>query len=112
MSDRVTHLFRDLKSKYDYIIVDTAPVGIVSDTLLISKYADTVVYVVRAHQLPRKMLNIASDLKAEERLPNMAILLNGTYGNKGYGYGYGGMVTDIQVTITETRVIKRSDSTR
>lgn len=89
MSDRVTHLFRDLKSKYDYIIVDTAPVGIVSDTLLISKYADTVVYVVRAHQLPRKMLNIASDLKAEERLPNMAILLNGTYGNKGYGYGYG-----------------------
>merc|ERR1711965_1033263 len=63
MSEKIEHLFRELKTKYDYIIVDTAPVGIVSDTLLISKFADTVVYVTRAHQLPLKMLNIAVDLK-------------------------------------------------
>ncbi len=89
MSEKVDSLFLELKKAYDYVIVDTAPVGIVSDTLLISKYADTVVYVVRAHQLPKKMLNIALDLKNDKRLPNMAILLNGTYGTKGYGYGYG-----------------------
>ena len=68
MSDKVDSLFNEVKKMYDYIIVDTAPVGIVSDTLLISKYADTVVYVVRAHQLPKKMLNIALDLKNDKRL--------------------------------------------
>ena len=73
MSEKVDSLFLELKKAYDYVIVDTAPVGIVSDTLLISKYADTVVYVVRAHQLPKKMLNIALDLKNDKRLPNMAI---------------------------------------
>ena len=75
MSEKVDSLFNEVKKMYDYVIVDTAPVGIVSDTLLISKYADTVVYVVRAHQLPKKMLNIALDLKNDKRLPNMAVLL-------------------------------------
>ncbi len=89
MSDRVVQLFNEVGQMYDYIVVDTAPVGIVTDTLLISKYADTVLYVVRAHELPKRMLNIPSELKKENRLPNMALLLNGTYGSKGYGYGYG-----------------------
>ena len=43
MSDRVNVLFNELEQKYDYIIVDTAPVGIVTDTLLISRFADTVI---------------------------------------------------------------------
>jgi len=89
MSERVVQLFQEVGQLYDYMVVDTAPVGIVTDTLLISKYADTVLYVVRAHELPKRMLNIPSELKKEERLPNMALLLNGTYGSKGYGYGYG-----------------------
>ncbi len=89
LSDRVKELFEILGREYEYIIVDTAPVGIVTDTLLISHYADVTIYVVRANQLPRKMLNIASDLFKEKRLNNMAVLLNGTYGSKGYGYGYG-----------------------
>ena len=89
MMDRVDYMFDELGKRYDYIVVDTAPVGIVTDTLLISKFADSVIYVVRAHQLPRRMLNISSELHQEKRLPNMAILLNGTYGGKGYGYGYG-----------------------
>jgi len=89
MADRVELLFNELSHRYDYIVVDTAPVGIVTDTLLISKFADSVIYVVRAHQLPRRMLNIPTELQNENRLPNMAILLNGTYGGKGYGYGYG-----------------------
>ncbi|MFM7683470.1 MAG: GumC family protein, partial [Bacteroidota bacterium] len=89
LSNRVVELFEILGKEYEYIIVDTAPVGIVTDTLLISHYADVTVYVVRANQLPRKMLNIASDLFTEKRLNNMAILLNGTSSSKGYGYGYG-----------------------
>jgi capsular exopolysaccharide synthesis family protein len=89
LSDRVKELFEIVSKEYEYIIVDTAPVGIVTDTLLISHYADVNIYVVRANQLPRKMLNIASDLYQDKRLPNLGILLNGTYGSKGYGYGYG-----------------------
>jgi len=89
MSERVVQLFQEVGGLYDYLVVDTAPVGIVTDTLLISKYADTVLYVVRAHELPKRMLNIPSELKKDDRLPNMALLLNGTYGSKGYGYGYG-----------------------
>jgi capsular exopolysaccharide synthesis family protein len=89
LSDRVKELFEIVSKEYEYIIVDTAPVGIVTDTLLISHYADVNIYVVRANQLPRKMLNIASDLYQDKRLPNLGILLNGTFGSKGYGYGYG-----------------------
>lgn len=89
MNTRVEEMFKQAELDFDFIIVDTPPVGIVTDTLLISHYADVTIYVVRANQLPRKMLNIASDLFKEKRLNNMAVLLNGTYGSKGYGYGYG-----------------------
>jgi capsular exopolysaccharide synthesis family protein len=89
MITRVVELFKQVELDFDFIIVDTPPVGIVTDTLLISHYADVTIYVVRANQLPRRMLNIVSDLFKEKRLNNMAVLLNGTYGSKGYGYGYG-----------------------
>ena len=89
MDDKIQFLFNDIASSYEYIIVDTAPVGIVTDTLLISKFSDVTIYVVRAHQLPRKMLNIPCELMQNKRLPNMSVLLNGTHGYKGYGYGYG-----------------------
>ena len=68
MSDRIKELFDLLGAQYDYIIVDTAPVGIVTDTLLLSQYSDATIYVVRAHQLPRKMLNIAVDLHKDKRI--------------------------------------------
>ena len=89
MSNRVAELFAIVKEQYDYIIVDTAPVGMVTDTLLLSKYADAFIFVVRAHFLDKRLLNLASDLYKNKRLPNMAILINGTDTAKGYGYGYG-----------------------
>ncbi len=89
MSGKMELLFETVRKDYDYIVVDTAAVGLVTDTLIISKYADMVVYVVRANYLDKRQLNVAETLHKEKRLPNMAILLNSVKSKKGYGYGYG-----------------------
>lgn len=89
MSQKLDELFVQLKSDYDFILVDTAPVSLVSDTLIVAKHADTFVYVVRANHLDKRLLNIADSMHREGKLPNMAFLLNDTDVTKGYGYGYG-----------------------
>jgi tyrosine-protein kinase Etk/Wzc len=89
MGKKVDQLFAELKKEYDYIIVDTAPVSLVTDTLLIAKNADTFVYVMRANVLEKRMLSIANTFYKEKKLPNMCIVLNDTDSTKGYGYGYG-----------------------
>lgn len=89
MSDRVKFLFENVIEDYDYIIVDTAAVGLVTDTLLISKFADMFLYVVSVNNVDKRRLHIAQTLYEEKRLPHMALLLNGTKHKKGYGYGYG-----------------------
>jgi capsular exopolysaccharide synthesis family protein len=93
MGKKVGELFEQLKKEYDFIIVDTAPVSMVSDTLILAKYADTTVYVVRANFLDKRMLYIPKLLYNEKKLNNMAVVLNSTQVAKGYGYGaygYGG----------------------
>lgn len=89
MGKKVGELFEKLKQEFDYIIVDTAPVSLVTDTLLISKYADAFVYVTRANYLDKRMLTLPEKLYQEKKLPNMSILINDTDSTKGYGYGYG-----------------------
>jgi tyrosine-protein kinase Etk/Wzc len=89
MNKKVDELFAKFKKEYDFIIVDTAPVSLVSDTLIIAKQADTFVYVVRANVLDKRMLHIPEVLYKEGKLPNMALLLNDAETKKGYGYGYG-----------------------
>lgn len=100
MGEKVEHLFKSLKQQYDYIIVDTSPVSLVTDTLLLAKYADCFVYLVRANFLEKGMLHIPNTLYVEKKLPNMCMLLNDTnpskgsygyYGYYGYGYGYGNL---------------------
>jgi tyrosine-protein kinase Etk/Wzc len=77
------------KKKYDFIVVDTAPVKIVTDTFLIGEYADLFLYVIRANYLDKRLLDIPKLLSKENRLPNMALVLNDHDVKKGYGYGYG-----------------------
>ena len=89
MSNRVNLLFDKVKKDYDYIIVDTAAVGLVTDTLLISHHADMVIYVVSADKLDKRQLHVARTMYNDKRLPNMSMLLNGTVKKKGYGYKYG-----------------------
>lgn len=98
MGKKVGELFEKLKQEFDYIIVDTAPVSLVTDTLLISKYADAFVYVTRANYLDKRMLTLPEKLYQEKKLPNMSILINDTVSTKGYGYGYGyGYVYGVEV---------------
>lgn len=90
MDDRITKRFDELKSRYDYIIVDTAPVSLVTDTILVANNADAFIYVVRANYLDRRMLRVPEMFYNEKKLPNMSMVLNDTkLTNKGYGYGYG-----------------------
>ena len=81
-----------LRQLYDYVIFDTAPVGLVSDTLQIGKQADVTVFVCRADYTPKSALNILNDLSDEGKLPNPCVILNGIDMSKrkyGYYYGYG-----------------------
>ena len=88
-SDKIEQMFNYTKENYDIVIVDTAPVGLVTDTIQISKFADMFVYVVRANYLDKKMLQVGQTLYYENKLKNMAMILNGSDLVKGYGYGYG-----------------------
>lgn len=89
MGNKIVEMFNQLKKEYDYIIVDTAPVSLVTDTLLIAKHAHTFIYVARANYLDKRMLKLPNDLYKQGKLPNMSIVLNDTDTSKGYGNGYG-----------------------
>ena len=94
LNGRFEELIAEAKSKYDYVIIDTAPTILVTDTLLISKYADATMYMVRAGYTDVKLLKHIEELQKQRKLNNMGIVLNGVkedgaYGyNYGYGYGY------------------------
>ena len=95
LSDNVDDLFSWLKTKFDFILVDTPPAGAVIDPVLIGKHVNASIYVVRQGFTLKQHLKIANDLK--QKLPNLSIILNDVnlsrnyrYGYKyGYGYGYG-----------------------
>lgn len=89
MDDRVGDLFDHSRENYEYIIVDTAAFSMVTDTLILSKYADAFIYVIRTNFLDKRMLKYVNDLYRDERLPNIALLINGVDHKKSYGYGYG-----------------------
>ena len=85
-------IFDILKEKYDYILIDSAPVGLVTDTLQIGRVADATVYMCRADYTPKESFNLINSLDAEKKLPKMSIVLNGIDMSKkkyGYYYGYG-----------------------
>lgn len=85
-------IMEQLKEHYDYVIIDTAPVGLVTDTLQIARVADAAVYVCRADHTPKDSFNLINSLSAEKKLTNMSIVINGIdLSKKKYGsyYGYG-----------------------
>lgn len=79
-----------LKEQYDYIILDTAPIGLVSDTQLIGRVADLAIYVCRADYTPRAEYTLIEELRKQKRLPNLCTVINGVdFSQRKYGYYYG-----------------------
>ncbi|MFB3389203.1 polysaccharide biosynthesis tyrosine autokinase [Flavobacterium sp. LAR06] len=93
LSDAMTELIDELKQKYDYIILDTPPVGLVSDAIELAQYADVTLYIVRQNYTKKDMISLLNTRIKRGELNNASIVFNG-YENKakygsGYGYGYG-----------------------
>ncbi len=92
MSDNMKRMIEMLRERYDYVILDTAPIGIISDTLLIIKYSDIQLYVSRASYSTKRCLRVLHDAISNQRLQDAYIVLNGvdvtsgSYSYRRYGY--------------------------
>ena len=85
-------VINSLKEKYDYVLIDSAPVGLVTDTLQIGRVADATIIMCRADYTPKDSFNYINDLARDNKLPHMTIAINGIDMSKkkyGYYYGYG-----------------------
>ncbi|MGC3978943.1 MAG: polysaccharide biosynthesis tyrosine autokinase [Paludibacteraceae bacterium] len=89
MNSRLDDLIAELKNNYDFIIVDSAPIGVVSDTYLLSRFVDNSVFVARQDYTPNDSCLLINDIYKEKRLKELAVVLNGTPATSNYGYGYG-----------------------
>lgn len=89
ISAKVDELFATLRGMYDFIVVDSAPVGMVSDTFTLNRIADATVYVTRINYSSMHDLQFIENVYVEKRLKKLSVVVNGTHSKKGYGYGYG-----------------------
>ena len=87
LSTKVDALFAELRDKYDYVIVDTAPIGLVSDTFTLDRIADAAIYVCRANHTSINDLTLINDIYEQHRLKKVSLVINGTASKKTYGYG-------------------------
>lgn len=90
--DGLEKAIETLKTNFDYVILDTAPVGMVTDTLLIGRTADLSVYVCRADYTRKAEFTLVNELSENKKLPNLCVAINGLDLQKkkyGYYYGYG-----------------------
>jgi succinoglycan biosynthesis transport protein ExoP len=93
MGDGMKEFIEELKLKYDYVVLDTPPVGLVTDAIELSSFVDVTLYIMRQNFTRKDMINLLNNRVKRGELNNVSIILNG-YENKakygaGYGYGYG-----------------------
>jgi tyrosine-protein kinase Etk/Wzc len=90
LDPRLNDLFDYLRSEFDMVIMDTAPVGMVSDALTLSKFADCSLYIVRQGHTFKKQITLIDEFYQTGKLPKLSIVLNDVKIRTGYGYyGYG-----------------------
>ncbi|MDR1707237.1 MAG: polysaccharide biosynthesis tyrosine autokinase [Prevotella sp.] len=97
MKPSLKRLIDEARTLYDIIIIDSAPIGVVSDTFLISSFANTTVYVTRENVTPKNAITFVNEVHHDKKLPNMYLVINGVeavknkgrHGRYGYGYTYG-----------------------
>lgn len=88
MSEKMDELIAYLKDNYDYIVLDTPPVGLVTDAFLLNRFISNSIFVVRANKTKKGELEHLSDICKEKKLTSPSIILNGTKSPKRYGYYY------------------------
>ena len=91
LNGQLEHLLQELKERFDYIIIDSAPVGLVTDARLIAPFCDATLYVVRHQRTPKHYLKLVEELYQNRELGRLNIVFNGIkrQGVAGYGYGSG-----------------------
>jgi tyrosine-protein kinase Etk/Wzc len=89
MSAKLAHLLTELKTSFDYIILDTAPIGKVADVFSLSALIDSSIYLVRCNYTYKRMINIANDIYVNNKLNNLMIVLNDVKMESSHSYGYG-----------------------
>lgn len=91
LNGRLEGLIAELRKRFEHIIIDAPPVGVVTDAQILEKYADTTLFVLRYDYTPKDRLAIVDMLYKEARFKNLNLVFNGikTSGKYGYGYGYG-----------------------
>jgi capsular exopolysaccharide synthesis family protein len=102
-SEKLAELIAKAREVYDVVVIDTAPVGLVSDANTLGKFADATLYIIRHNHTFKKQLRLLNDIYTDKRLPKVSIVVNDiekgpgygyqygySYSNNSYGYGYGG----------------------
>lgn len=91
LNERIDQLFNELYKEFDVIIVDTAPIGLVSDAVTLGRFVQATVYIVRHNYTLKKQIQLIDDLYRQNKLPRLSIVVNDIVNKSGYGgYGYGG----------------------
>ncbi|HKB44522.1 MAG TPA: polysaccharide biosynthesis tyrosine autokinase, partial [Chitinophagaceae bacterium] len=86
LSENMTELFDDLKQKYDYIIIDSAPAALVSDAFILGAYSDAVLYVIRQQYTLRKYLDFVNGVYKSKKLNSLGLIVNDVKTGNKYGY--------------------------
>lgn len=96
---KVTEMFDWLKKNFEVVIIDTAPVGMVSDAMTLARFADCTLYIVRQGYTFKKQMILIDEMYKDKKLPKISVVVNDVklkagygyygYGRYGYGYGYG-----------------------
>ena len=110
LNTRMQELFKNLEVYYDYIIIDTAPIGPVTDAEILSKHADATLYVIRQGHTPKAHLNKLKNNNKLKTLKNAAVIFNGVKESSfayGYNYGYGYHDTDDTSNHLMPRLMKK-----
>lgn len=117
LSDSMKEMIDELKSKYDYIILDTPPIGLVTDAIELSPFVDVTIYVMRQNVTKKGMISLLNNLVKREEIKNVSVILNGfenkaKYGTAygyGYGYGYGYEETEANISTKNNLATKIRD---
>jgi tyrosine-protein kinase Etk/Wzc len=99
LSEKLTELIAELRDTFDFVLVDSPPVGLVSDALVIQKHVDMTIFVCRHNYTRKSQIEIINDIKIKDNVENLYLVINDVdfsrsgYSAYGYGMGYGDKVS-------------------